>query len=111
MPMQWLAVALIALAPLACIEFCRVTHQVAHRTHLQGELLGSAGHDAPLNDMQQLVHNVTDALPMLATWAALLIVMALRIDLRVNTMQVAHAPPTPPPKMAVPARVFVEFVL
>lgn len=98
-PARWLAVALIALAPLACIQFCRVTHEMAHRAHDHAAMM----HDdnapqAPLADMQQLVRAVTDALPFFAMWFALLVITAIESELRFHPIQLAHAPPTPPPK-------------
>lgn len=96
---QWLAIALIALAPLACIAYCRVTHEVAHRT-MDHAMMHNAG-DAPLNDMQQLVQAVTDVLPMLMAWLTSVVVVAFHISLRVDALRVAHVPPTPPPKAVV----------
>lgn len=92
----WLAVALMALAPLACIAYCRITHEVAHRAmhHAASHNAGAA----PLNDMQQLVHAVTDALPLQLAWFALMIVVTLQISLRVHPQHRAQVPPTPPPK-------------
>lgn len=97
---QWLTVALIALAPLACIEYCRVTHEVAHRAMGHAAMRHEAG-DAPLNSMQQLVHAVTDALSMLMAWFVLMIVVAMRILLRIDPLHRAQMPPTPPPKVVV----------
>jgi hypothetical protein len=94
MPAQWLAVALIALAPLACIEYCKITHSVAHR---HSAMMHHAG-DAPLNDMQQLVHAVTDALPALTVLAANLIAIAHRAEIHPAHFQLVLVPPTPPPK-------------
>jgi len=96
---RWLAVALIALAPLACIEFCRVTHEMAHQAHDQTVMMhGDNAPQAPLADMQQLVRAVTDALPFFAMWFALLVIIAIQSELRFHPIQLAHAPPTPPPK-------------
>jgi len=98
-PARWLAVVLIALAPLACIEFCRVTHEMTHLAHDHAAMMHDAGApQAPLADMQQLVRAVTDALPFYTTWFALLVVVAIQSELRFHPIQLAHAPPTPPPK-------------
>lgn len=96
---QWLAVVLLVLAPLACIAYCRITHEVAHRAIHHAAMHDAS--DAPLSDMQQLVHAVTDALPLQMAWAALVIVFALCISLRIDPLRRAQLPPTPPPKRAV----------
>jgi 5'-deoxynucleotidase YfbR-like HD superfamily hydrolase len=101
---QWLVVALMALAPLACIAYCHITHEVAHRASNHAAM-HDAG-EAPLNDMQQLVHAVTDALPLQMAWFALLIVMALRMSLRTDPLHRAQTPPTPPPKRVVLSLAF-----
>lgn len=95
----WLAVVLIAFAPLACIAYCRITHDVVHRA-MGHAAMHDAG-DAPLNDMQQLVHAVTDVLPMQMAWAALMMVIALCLALRIKPLHRAPLPPTPPPKNVV----------
>ncbi len=96
---QWLAVALIALAPLACIAYCRITHEVTHRAahHATAQNAG----DAPLNDMQQMVQAVTDAIPSQMAWFALLIVLTLRIALQFALRQEMRQPPKPPPRPVV----------
>jgi hypothetical protein len=98
---RWLAVALLMLAPLACIEYCRVVHHVAQHAHSHDALPHDAGHDAPLADMQQLVHAVTDALPWLLLMTTLMAVVAHHVDLQLRRIQRADAPPTPPPKRVV----------
>lgn len=97
---RWLAVALIALAPLACVQYCHMMHEVAHAVHNHEAGMHNAGH-APLAEMQEMVHAVTDALPLLTLWAILLIVIAMRATFCPNLLQVAHAPLIPPPKQIV----------
>ncbi len=105
----WLAVALIALAPLACIAYCRITHEVAHRA-MHHATAQDAG-DAPLNDMQQMVQAVTDALPMQAAWLALLIILAFRISLQFVLRQEMHLPPKPPPRQVVLPPLFADRIV
>lgn len=104
-PAHWLAVALIALAPLACIEYCRVTHEATHHAKSHAAMRHDAG-DAPLNAMQQLVQSVTDALPMLMAWFTLVIVAAFHFSFHVEALAMALVPPTPPPKVVVFPLVF-----
>lgn len=97
-PARWLAVALLALAPLACVAFCKITHNVIRRHH--AAMTHDAG-DAPLSHMQELVHAVTDALPQLWAWAGALVLIAFHIKLRFFRIRLALVPPTPPPKRPV----------
>lgn len=102
---QWLAVALIALAPLACIAYCHITHEVTHRAMDHAAMLRDAG-DAPLNTMQQMVQAVTDALPLQMGWVTLMIFVAFCIALRIDPRPMAQIPPTPPPKAVVSPLAF-----
>jgi hypothetical protein len=52
--------------------------------------------------MQELVHAVTDALPLLWAWMGVLAIIAFCIELRSTCFRLAHAPPTPPPRPVVP---------
>jgi hypothetical protein len=100
-------VALLASAPLACVLFCAAVSDVnahgAPRGHVAHHAPDHDGPPAPLNEIQQLMHAVTDSLPMAPEWSDAWHVVAAPIAPRPAAQRADLPPPTPPPRPAASA--------
>lgn len=103
--------ALLVLAPLMCVAFCRVVsaaHQAASApasrcdsplSHHQPP--SSDGSRAPLNDLQQLMRAVTECAPVPWLWLTVLSALASVTAFKVSfPLCIGLQPPKPPPRLA-----------
>jgi hypothetical protein len=96
----------MALTPLLCVHFCNIQQRVqTQRVDLHFLTHDPASHDktqntrTPLNDLQALVHAVTDILPVLIAIASVYERAATQVAMAAPHLRpIPIVPPAPPPR-------------
>jgi hypothetical protein len=97
---------LVALAPLLCVAFCHLRHEI-QRAEARRDLhflhnhqpASSGGEQAPLDELQQLIRSVTECAPSAETWGAVVGTAAgLIVPHAASPTSAGLRPPTPPPR-------------